>query len=314
MGFWEPGPLVRAAEEAAATKQWPAVEKVVLDAAPAERRFGIGALAALDGVEDVLEPEYASVPSSLLAACLAWRNIEKGWTARSTARAKDVSARQFRAFFEFLRRAEGVAFESHLRDPADVNVGEARIVCARALQMGADETLRRYDLLAEHAPEGTDLLNAQELVLETLSPWWAGSRSHVDEFTDRCLAVAPPGTPSAGLDVLRVARHFRAPLYEDASDREAARYLTAPEVRDRLVAAAAVSVLHPGFPDGPSRTHLHHELAVLLSLGGHHAAARPHFEALGETEPATGSLLAVGGRTYARYRKAAMRAAGEGTR
>lgn len=314
MGFWEPGSLTQAVEEAAATRQWPAVKEVLQDAAPAERQVGIEALAEMDVADEILQPAYEAGPSALLSACLSWRYVKKGWVARTSARAHEVSARQFQAFFEFLRQAEGVAFESFLRDPSDVNVGGARIICARALQMGADETLRRYDLLAEHAPSGADLLDAQNLTLETISPWWAGSLEKVDEFTDRCLAVAAPGTPSAGLDVLRVARHFRAPLYRGVSYSKARNYLADPGVRDRLVAAAAASVFHTGFPDGPSRLYLHHELAVMLSEGGHHAAAWLHFEALGEKEPATGSLLAVGDRRYAKYRRTAMAAAREGNR
>lgn len=94
MGVWEPGPVVREVGKAAATRQWPQVEKAILAVDPAERRFGIGALAGRDGTEDFLEPEWASSPSSLLGACLSLRYIEKGWTVRSTARAKDVSARR----------------------------------------------------------------------------------------------------------------------------------------------------------------------------------------------------------------------------
>lgn len=229
------------------------------------------------GVERTLEERCAQSPSDVLArALLGGRQIVQAWEVRTSARAKDVSQEQFRQFHAMLARAETGLIDVCAMEPTWAFPWYLRLTTARGLELGASETARRYDRLAEHAP---DHYPAQLAYLTQLLPKWSGTWERAREFAETCAANAAPGSAS---HTLVAEMHLERWLDVGGGD-EGRALLAESAVRQELKDAAALSVLHPQFRRGFSWVHQHSVFAAVHVLGRDPAAANPHFRALGDS-------------------------------
>ncbi|MGW8888292.1 hypothetical protein [Streptomyces sp. NPDC055749] len=233
-----------------------------------------GVVTDISSSERFLEQVVAEQPGSALArTLLAGRYIITGWDIRSSARAKDVSRDQFRQFHDWLRRAEQLLIDVCAEHPTYAMAWATRLITARGLQLGQSEAQRRYDRLAEHHPHH---IYGQILLLQQLCPKWGGSWEEAHGFARACLESAPPGSHAGRLVAEAHLEHW----LDDAEDGHS-NYLRSAEVRDELLAAAALSVQHPDYRPGFHWVGDHNEFAGALSMGGHHREAAPFFRTLG---------------------------------
>lgn len=239
-----------------------------------DRAVASGVVIGIGASEPFLEQVVAQHPESALArTLLAGRYIITGWDIRSAARAKDVSRDQFRQFHDWLRRAERLLIDVCAEHPTYAMAWANRLITARGLELGHSEARRRYDRLAEHHPHH---IYGQILLLQQLCPKWGGSWEAAHGFARACLESAPAGSHAGRLVAEVHAEHW----LDRAQDGDTG-YLKSAEVRDELLAAAAVSVQHPDYRPGFHWVTDHNEFAGVLSMGGHHREAAPFFRALG---------------------------------
>ncbi|HEY9437426.1 MAG TPA: hypothetical protein VIS29_02005 [Streptomyces sp.] len=237
-----------------------------------DRAFAAGVVNRVSGCEGFLERVVAAQPGSALArTLLAGRYISIGWEIRSAARAQHVSRDQFRQFHDWLRRAERLLIDVCAEHPVYPLAWTARLNTARGLQLGQSEARRRYDRLAEHHPHH---IHGQVLLLQQLCPKWSGSWEAAYEFARACLASAPPGSHAGRLIAEVHIEHWLEDGHKD--------HLRSPEVRDEILAAAAVSVQHPDYRPGFRWIGDYSDIAGALSMGGHYREAAPFFRALGD--------------------------------
>ncbi|MDX3851267.1 hypothetical protein [Streptomyces sp. AK02-01A] len=265
-----------------------------------DRAYASSLVSELDGSERFLERVVAELPTAPLPrTLLADRYVVIGWRIRSSSRAQHVSRDQFRQFHTWLRRAEQLLIEVCAEHPGYALAWNARILSARGLELGQSEARRRYDRLSETHPHH---YAAQSQLLQQLCPKWSGSWEALHGFARERTAAAPPGSHTGALVAQAHIEHWLE-LDSGADDR----YLKDPAVRDELLAAAAVSVLHPDFRGGHYAISSHGYFAAALSLGGHHAEAAPHFRALGNNAASSPwSYLGDKEAAYLKHRESAL--------
>jgi hypothetical protein len=206
------------------------------------------------------------------ATMLATRTVVMGWGIRTTARAKNVSAAQFRAFFEHLREAEQVLISVCARDPGLTSAWCERLVTARGLQLGLSEARRRYARLAEVTPH---FAPAQSQLLQMLCPKWSGDFPTMHAFATQCVEQAPAGSLSG---VVVVEGHLEHWLDLKGAERD--QYLD-DAVRDQIRAAGERSVLHADFRHVPGWVGAMSTFALGYSVIGDWTAAKRCFTELG---------------------------------
>jgi hypothetical protein len=287
----------------AVTRQdWPAIAARFAGITdPDDREYACRVVADVKGAEGFLGACAGREPGTLARTLYAARLISAGWEARSTYRAQHVSAQQFASFHDHLRQAERVLIDVTAEEPANATAWANRIKINRGLQLGQNEARRRYDRLSAHVPH---MYNAQANVVQQFCPKWGGSVEKVHAFGLECLRAGPDGSLAA-LAVLEA--HL-----EIAFEQETGAQWRRPETRAEVEEAAARSVRHPAFrANGYRAITAHNNFALVYTLMGDHAAARPHFEAIGDfgAGPFWGYFSTLGdGAFFASSRKKAMKA------
>ncbi|MFY1697947.1 hypothetical protein [Solwaraspora sp. WMMA2101] len=252
---------------------WPAARTLIADQQPSTQTGLISQADAEPDIRPMVQQQVDADPTDAVAAALlGWLMIHNAWQVRTSARAKHVSRSQFRTFHEILRAAELMLIDAAAHQPADCSIWAARLITARGLQLGQSEARRRYDRLAEQDPHH---LPAQELLLQQLCPKWGGSFDEMHTFARECAAAAPEGALNASLIAQAHFEHL-----VELNSWEQAKYATT-EVKEEVRMAAARSVLHADFRPTYGWIDAASQFAMVHSLLGDHAAAAPHFVALG---------------------------------
>ncbi|HTJ33496.1 MAG TPA: hypothetical protein VL738_09725 [Dactylosporangium sp.] len=265
---------LRELRRAVTRQDWPAIAGFfgrISD--PSDHEFAARLVADVAGSEGFLGEVAEREPGTLARTLLGTRLISAGWDVRTAARAKNVSRSQFEAFHEHLRRAERVLIEVTAEEPANATAWVARIKLNRGLQLGQNEARRRYDRLSRHVPH---LYIAQANVVQQFCPKWSGSAEKVHAFGLECMRSGPDGS-LASLALLEA--HFELAFDLGRAERE--QYWRRPDVRAEIEEAANRSVRHPAFRAGYRALTAHNHFALAFSQLGDHAAARPHFMAIG---------------------------------
>ncbi|MEV0731377.1 hypothetical protein [Polymorphospora sp. NPDC050346] len=264
---------VAALRAALAAHDLPTVRAVFDAVDPDTRTMLVWEAGEQRGIEDHLRRAVDADPADTLAATLlAVNHISIGWEIRTDARAQHVSAEQFAALHDHLRRAERLLIDVTAREPDNAPAWNLRMTTARGLQFGQAETRRRYDRLARHHPHD---LAAQRNLLQQLCPKWSGSWPAMHAFAKECAGAAPPGAPNA---VLVLDGHLERWL--DAGD-QGQRYLAEATVRQEIREAAQRSVLHPDFRERVGWVGVRNTFAMMFWLIDDYAAAATQFTALG---------------------------------
>ncbi|MFD1373943.1 hypothetical protein [Actinoplanes sichuanensis] len=188
-------PHIGVLRAALARRDWPACRQAI-DAVPLDNRTGMIRVAAgekdLEGfLRDVLRRDPSDGAAT---AMLGEHLIGVGWEIRTGAWARDVSAEQFKAFHEWLGRAEEVLIEGAARNPRDPAVWTVRLISARGLSLGIAEARRRYERLSLAHPHH---LPAQRQLMDQLEPKWGGSWAQMHTFAREAMRAAPPAGRSA---------------------------------------------------------------------------------------------------------------------
>ncbi|GAA0534062.1 hypothetical protein GCM10010172_13830 [Paractinoplanes ferrugineus] len=268
-------PEVKVVLAAMRGRDWAAVRAVLDAAGPVGRSTLIRAASEEYGQEEFLRHVLAEDPDDTAAAAmLGMHLIDIGWRIRSDARAQHVSGGQFEAFHDWLRRAEMVLLEGVARGPADPALWVARLTSARGLELGLDETRRRYRKLAAIDPHH---LPGQNAYLQRLCPKWSGDWPMLHAWCRAEMLAAPPGAVQAVLVVDGHIEHW-AELGESAN----LGYLRSKPVRDEIDEAAQRSVRHPDFGRDYGWVQVASSFAMIYSVLGDRAAAGAMFDMLGD--------------------------------
>ncbi|WP_371493482.1 hypothetical protein OG871_38995 [Kitasatospora sp. NBC_00374] len=262
---------------AAVAGNWSSVSTVFAGLDGDDAAVASQVVAESPGADTMLEAALAASgegPDKVLArSLLAHHHIATGWRIRTHARARYVSREQFTRFHGHLRQAELLLADAVSVDPGHTLGWYLQLMTARGLQLGQGEARRRYDSLAAVDPRH---YRAQSQFLQQLCPKWGGNWEAAHAFARKCGRTAAPG----GLGhLITVEAHLEHWMW--AAEKADLTYWGRPGVRETLAKAAAASVWHPDFRPGFSWIKAHTALAAAFALSGRHAAAAPHFAALG---------------------------------
>ncbi|GAB4107416.1 hypothetical protein GCM10028790_64350 [Micromonospora taraxaci] len=268
-------PEVNDLRKALDAADWPAVRALFADRDPAHRTLLVSAAGDQEGTEPFLRRVYDNDPTDALAGTLLGNClIRTGWRIRSAARAQHVSRSQFDKFHDHLRRAEQVLIDVTARHEDDAAAWTQRITLARGLQLGQNETRRRYDRLARHHPHH---LPAQASLLQQLCPKWSGDWDRAFGFARECAQAAPDGAPNAAI----VAEAHLERWLEFDTERERTEYLRSTPVVDEIMRCGQRSVLHPDYVDKADWVWVRSTFALMFSLTEQWSAAASQFTVLG---------------------------------
>jgi hypothetical protein len=273
-------PALAALRGAVRRQDWPAVA-AAFDAHPDEddRALACRVVAETPGAEAFLAGAAERTPGEPLArTLLADRLIQVGWGIRTAHQAQHVSRQQFQEFHGYLRRAEVLLIGVCAEHPEYALAWYLRLITARGLELGAGEARRRYARLAEHHPHH---FSGQQQLLQQLCPKWGGDWDAAHGFAAECAKASPPGSPNGALVAIAQMEQYLE-MAAEGGTRPAAGHLSSADVHQRLLAAAAHSVLHPA-----ARTDVYHHIdahnafAAAHSAAGRPAAAAAHFRVIG---------------------------------
>jgi hypothetical protein len=261
--------------QAAAARDWAAIRQYI-DGLPqgTDRSFAVRVLSEVPGIEGWLRDVVATAPDDVLVlTVLGAREVRIGWEIRTTARAEHVSREQFAGLHAHLRQAEQLLIRATALDPSYDAAWAERLTTAMGLQLGQNESRRRYDRLAAHHP---NQFSAQGRLLQQLCPKWGGSWKAAHGFARECLLGAPEGAMNGGLVAEAHLEHWLA-----LRGKEREEYLRQDSVRAELVEAAERSALHPNFHRGYGWVTVQGCFAAMFSLMGDTARAAACFRVLG---------------------------------
>ncbi|MEV5742376.1 hypothetical protein AB0L30_20180 [Microbispora rosea] len=242
---------------------------------PDDRAFYLNVCGSVKGVQDWADEWIAAEPGSTLPLLVKGAHgIRWAWEARGAATADQTSDQQFREFHRRLKMAEDCLDEVVERDPDDVAAWSFLVVSARGRQVGREEALRRFHAATSRHPGH---LHTHTQMLQWLCAKWFGSEEEMFAFARRTVADAPPGSP---LGRLVAEAHLEKWLSLDRGEDD--EYMTRPDVRAELRAAADRSVRHPAYRRRPGWPEDHNVFACAFVLAADHVAARERFEALGD--------------------------------
>jgi hypothetical protein len=252
---------------------WTAAEAALAALPPDAAAYAISLIGGRAGSEKLLEQAVAESPRSACArTTLAVRYIAIGWMIRTGARAENVSAEQFEGFRAWLVAAEQLLIDACALDPDYAPAWGARVLTARALEVGQAEARRRFERVRAQSPHD---LPAQIHLFEYLLPKWAGSNEQAEEFS-HAEARAAPGSHSGAL----VALYHLERWLELDGDEPGRQYMRDPAVVDDLREAARISVLHEDYVGGPLAMQAHSMFAMAFWLSDQREEAAVHFRAL----------------------------------
>ncbi|BCY09015.1 hypothetical protein [Actinoplanes sp. L3-i22] len=263
-----PYPEAKALVKAAAADDWAGVRRAVDGAEPQARTHLIRLLAGDDRLGDLAVRALDADPDDATAAATrAFQLIRQGWQVRSGARARHVSARQFKVFHRYLGEAERVLHAGLTRTAHDPALWTAGLLTVRGLEMGIHHARYRYDCLAAFDPHH---LPGQSQLLQQLCPKWGGSWAAAQQFARTAGGAAPDGAHSAVLIV-----DYYLELVLDGHG------LRGAPIRTEIEEAADRSVRHPAFQRTIGWVQVVNSFAMAFSLAGDRVAAKQMFAMLG---------------------------------
>jgi hypothetical protein len=269
-------PEITALRAALARHDWPACRALLDSSGPMERTGLIRAVCEDHGLEGFLRAVLAADPTDGTASALLGSHlIDVGWKIRTGARAQYVSREQFKAFRDWLCKAEQVLIDGAAHNPGDPAIWTARITSARGLQLGLAEGRRRYDRLVAADPYH---LPGQLQLVQMLCPKWDGTWQQVHEFARDAMGAAPPGGPHAVL----VAEAHIEHLFDADSRSDMLGYLANEQVRAEIYQAAQRSIWHPEFRRGYGWLEALSTFALLFMLLDDQRSAAAAFTAMGD--------------------------------
>ncbi|MQY16325.1 hypothetical protein SRB5_65230 [Streptomyces sp. RB5] len=285
---------------AATGRDWPTVRAYVSELDDPDMRATAGRIVSeTPGAEEFLTGVTRRDKGDVMArVLLAGTLIHVGWSIRTGATANQVSADQFTRFFGYLRRAEKLLIDVCAEDPRNALAWLHRLTTARGLQLGASETRRRYERVAEHHPH---FYSAQAQLLQKLCPKWGGTWQEAHGFANECAAAAPPGSLSPLLVAEAHLEHW--------ADRDGPSYdLNSPAAQRELTAAVHQTVMADGFAGDFHWIYAHGLFALVFSLGEHREKAAWHFQVLGNrgSEMPWNRIDGDPVAAYKRHRRAAL--------
>lgn len=258
---------------------------------PAERELLVEAVAGahepLRGREATLDAWCAAQPDSALPRVVRGRwLIAAAWAARGGGGASSVSQQGWQQFFRLLQRADEDLAAAAALDPRDPTACALRLTTSRGLQLGPDETQRRFAATVARDP-GHRLAHA--LRLASLCKKWSGSHEQMFAFAREAARQAPEGSVLGGLLAQAHAERWlwaRSFAEEAADDPEwfgkHERYFQDPAVREELQRAWDRSLGSPAFRETKAAVHARNWFGFCLHLAGDHARARAALEPLGK--------------------------------
>lgn len=256
-------------------------------------------LAEVDGVQDWVlgedGPEAAEGDAQQRATALlvaGARNVVRGWAARTSARAKDVSREQWKLFHERLEVAEEQLLQAAEMRPGWVTPWCRLLTSGRGMSLGRDVNEARLEAALRRDP--LDLEVHLQWVSQ-LQPRWSGAPGEALAFARKAFAQAPAG---ARLGCVIAYAHI-----EEWVESDEGGCLDSAAVREELRTAAEQSILHPGYERRPGWQYEFNTFAMALSLADARETARRVFAELGgaRTERPW-RYLADPDRQYARFR------------
>jgi len=259
-----------------AQRNWPAVRDSLSTVSdPDDRAFYVSICAEADGVQEWIGEWIAAEPHSTLPLLVRGAHaVYWAWEARGGARASQTREEQFREFFKRLKLAENCLDEVVDRDPDDTTAWTFLVTSARGRQVDRAEVQRRFDEVVRRHPYHRI---AHEQMLQYLCRKWFGSDEEMYAFARAAAAKAPAGSPLGKLvAVAHVEKWLDLPGGEDVT------YMTQPEVRAELRAAADQSVRHPYFQRRPGWPVVHNVFAFAFVCAGEWALAAEQFDVIGD--------------------------------
>ncbi len=266
-------PDVRRVREAAAAADWNVVREV-LEARPesedrTELLWAVGDTAGVERwIDGVLEAEPEAALPRLVAGI---RHISWGWEARTGARAKDVSRKQFEVFHARLRTAEQRLYEAAEREPQWTSPWYGLQTTGRGLEVGQAVARRRFEAAVRRDPQH---LPAHQQQLQQVCEKWGGSHEEMHAFARSSAFGAPAGTQLGQLVAIAHLEHWLS-----LGSGPDAAYMRRPEVTASLREAAEHSFRHPDFARSGGWVQVLNTFAMAFSLAGDRDGARECFRA-----------------------------------
>lgn len=248
-------PEVAGLLHAMAARAWPQVRGLFAGVDSAGFSLLAWAVAGHPAVPEWAESDHSGADAELLAILLAGDMLREEWEDRAD-------------------EAEELLRELTTHRPDSVVGWEMRIVAAQVLEFGVAEVRRRYERLAEHAPNH---LPAQRSLLHALldASYDDDDLNEACTFALSCALEAPSGAPNAVLIV-----HYH--LWRWATlGKAGVAYLRREDVQEDLLAAAVRSVWAPDYAPGFGWVEVRNAFAMAFSLAGNWDAAAREFAALG---------------------------------
>lgn len=281
------------------TGDWGALRALTDSQRPAVRTGMIMYAGLLPQATALARSQVEADPADGLAAALLGNClIGRAWEVRTGARAQYVSQEQFRDFHQILRGAEQLLIDAAAYQPDDPAIWDCRLRTARGLELGQAEARRRYDRLAASDPYH---LPGQLQYLQQLCPKWGGSLDEMHTFAREAMLAAPDGATQGCLVAQAHLEHLL-----DLEEKQQADYRKDLRVREEIHEAAARSVLHPAFNREYGWVDAVSRFALAYSLLGDHAAAAPHFAAVGNVVSTVWEYFDDPVATFAEFRRKAM--------
>jgi hypothetical protein len=157
------------------------------------------------------------------------------------------------------------------REPDNIAAWAELLLTSRGLQLGIDESLRRFHQVVSRCPTH---LYAHRLMQQQLCEKWGGSHQLMHAFARQAARSAPAGSPLGGL----VAE---AHIEEWATDRfsefRLARHFRADGVRAELRAAVTHSTAHADYRFRLADLPVLNAFAFALAFGRQRRLARQQF-------------------------------------
>jgi hypothetical protein len=242
---------------------------------PDDRAFYCDVVAESAGDGAWLDQWIAAEPRSATPLTIKGMHAVKwAWEARGGGRANRVSPGAFRIFFDRLHIAQEFSDRSIDLDHDDPTPWVTQVILGRALDLGVDETTRRFDQVRRRHLWH---VNGHDQMLQQLCRKWGGSHDQMHGFAEATLATAPAGSP---LGYLVAAAHLERWL--DMPAGEDTRYIQSAATGGRLSLAAELSVNHPDYRRRPGWAWAENTFAMAFSLNRNLPAAAARFRTLGD--------------------------------
>lgn len=281
---------------------WPAVAGFLASLAdPRDVSFYLCAITKIDGSERWLGGVVQQDQSPMALCVYGARLVNWAWEAVSASYGPGGASQQDRtAFKERLRMAEQVLGDSVGKDPDNVAAWAEFMRCSRGLNLGTDETMRRFGEAVARCP---DHMRAHDMALQELCEKWHGSHEQMFSFARQATGRAGPGSQ---LPDLLVQAHLE---YWEYLEEEGQGYFRQPAVIQELLHAANMSIWHPNYQPRPDWPQAHNNLALAFSLARQQSYASRLFKQIGDkvTEDPWGNVSGDDAVTNFRYFRDKMR-------